>query len=357
MLSKCWGVNPAKGTKLWNPAPLPECFTRPHLDAITSEEWWVTVKTDGLRCQLFLTTDERSKLSKAYLVTRDCNFHEISVTARQIHFDKQCLLDGELTWQTTEQITRLVFFAFDTIVLDGENLMTTPLCVRALRAADLLNLEGSEEVQLKEMEVEPARLLMYARSKSLTDDKIVPAINPHGLTLAAKTHLPRSKILQLPTILPTGVGCDGLVFTSLGDPGVGRTSRVLKWKPNPTIDVMVGCGDGTGTIYVTDRGKTIEANKALIAHHRHECLCLTAQHNVLLEWAQEQQAPSIMECSLEHDHGTFFLFPLTRRLDKTTPNSVTTVLSTLHRVIENVTIDEIAVKCVKRNASPLPNHL
>ncbi|KAF2862422.1 mRNA-capping enzyme subunit alpha [Piedraia hortae CBS 480.64] len=223
--------------KLGFPGAQPVSFAGRHLEELERVDYFLCEKTDGIRCLLYQTSfrnEENKDIEIQFLIDRKNEYYCIPMgrlhlpapSSRPPGFDvhsfwQRTLMDGELVVQTRPGGERkLVYFIFDLLAVNGENIMGKPLSKRYARAQQLYSTykryaEHPDyrqdvrdwqpfELQLKKMETPYAAEMMF-----------------------------RDKIPNLQH------GNDGLIFTCVVTPYVSGTDQhILKWKPphENTID-------------------------------------------------------------------------------------------------------------------------
>lgn len=343
-----WGAstNPYYNGTGRNPAPLPTSLTRAHMQS-NPLQYFVTVKADGVRVQLLLCMLHDQP--RSFFVTRDAGVYELFVTAPTEMFAKGVLIDGELAWQSTDALTRLMFLGFDTAIQSAPKTGELSRFISRTSQVDrMLTISVADQDSLECLEIDEAALLARAKELVISNQVIVATRNPHGLVLRYKPHYGMANIRRLDSVIPKGVAFDGLIFSADADHGFGRSPHVLKWKSLHTVDVVLtACSSGSPTILATQAGALVGLNSAIVERDRVEYFSLSPSHNVMVEWVadEEQQtrvsANVVLECALMFDSGMFSLFPLRKRPDKGMPNTVATVLATVDNYMENITLADI----------------
>lgn len=122
------------------PGAQPVSFSRQHMSELQQREYFMCEKTDGLRCLLYLSyvQDESETFHPVtFLIDRKNNYYvvepPIRVPYHQDPFHPEAflyatILDGELVIDLYPDGTRkLIFYAFDCLCADGENMTEKPL--------------------------------------------------------------------------------------------------------------------------------------------------------------------------------------------------------------------------------------
>ena len=122
------------------PGAQPVSFARKHLGELMQREYFMCEKTDGLRCLLLLhySNNEAGDVCPAtFLIDRKNNYYVVDPPIRvPYHGDPfraeaflySTILDGELVIDLYPDGTRkLIFYAFDCLCVDEENMTEKPL--------------------------------------------------------------------------------------------------------------------------------------------------------------------------------------------------------------------------------------
>ena len=78
------------------PGPNPVSMERTNFTRIREEDFMISLKTDGIRYLLILTTKPNSIEPIALMIDRAFNMHEVEIWANEEFFYNGCLFDGEL---------------------------------------------------------------------------------------------------------------------------------------------------------------------------------------------------------------------------------------------------------------------
>ncbi|KAF1812587.1 mRNA capping enzyme, alpha subunit [Eremomyces bilateralis CBS 781.70] len=214
------------------PGAQPVSFARHHLDELQKRDYYLCEKTDGIRCLLYCTEDERGN-EIHYLIDRKNDYyflqtlhfpHQDDPEFREFH--RGTLIDGELVNDTLENGRKqLRYLVFDCIVLDGELLLQKPLDKRIGRFGEFVFKPYQKFLK----RYTDALGTMPFEVKFKTMEK------PYGIEMMFRDKLPN---------LPHGN--DGLVFTCKETPYVmGTDDHILKWKPahENSIDFRLRLGE------------------------------------------------------------------------------------------------------------------
>ena len=316
----------AKLRKLWNipssvthfPAPHPVSLERRHYPALR-DDCIVSLKTDGVRYLLLLCMDRNGE-PVALMIDRAMKMFEIEVWANNEYFEKGTLFDGELVWEQETQSPRLAYIIFDVVCLSGES------CIQLSYSERLDRINGVVGDLPGDMDE------LCAERMITEQNSIVAMRNPHFLRLALKKCVRLSNLREL---WASRMDChhrnDGLVITSNNSPlDINTSTSMYKWKACHTVDVLVD-----GGVPHVQVGAAIEPLSSL--SHGARKLGVVLDHNQVCQTTEAV----VVECECNISSDTLTLFPLKRRFDKTTPNSLTTLERTLTNITEAIQMHEL----------------
>ncbi|KAF2497371.1 mRNA capping enzyme, alpha subunit [Lophium mytilinum] len=221
------------------PGAQPISFAREHLHELQRSEYFMCEKTDGIRCLLFLTfsnNEDGSFRAEHFFIDRKNNFYQVppglhfphnSEPHNETIFTYGTLLDGELVhdFVANDPRPRLMFYIFDCLAVDGENITKKPLDKRL----------GKLHVNF----FEPLSIWRQRHPEA-------QGRAPFHVKLKA-VHSPYHVSDMFKHILPTlPHGNDGLIFTCKSTPyRFGTDEHILKWKPpqENTIDFKLRLGE------------------------------------------------------------------------------------------------------------------
>eukprot|EP00954_Amorphochlora_amoebiformis_P006681 522871-Amorphochlora_amoeboformis.AAC.2 len=102
------------------PGPLPQPVTRANLRLLRSEDYWVAEKSDGDRYMLFYASSGHQR--GCYLIGRKTLLLRIPGTFfNEMFGHHDCLLDGELVYETQNDVKRHAYLVFDAVTYNGRN--------------------------------------------------------------------------------------------------------------------------------------------------------------------------------------------------------------------------------------------
>ncbi|BEI85152.1 hypothetical protein CcaverHIS002_0505530 [Cutaneotrichosporon cavernicola] len=200
------------------PGAQPVSFAGASLDLLEKLDFWVCEKSDGVRVLLFIVYNMMTASQEVWLIDRKQRYFSI----QNLHFTHwerpndplaDTILDGELVIDidplTKNQTLR--FYAFDCLVLGGENIMTKPLVKRYARLRDWVIAPMKRALQRFPEWKGSAPFEILAKPQELS----------YCVRQVLETHIPN---LQH--------GHDGLIFTCAESEYVtGTDPMILKWKP------------------------------------------------------------------------------------------------------------------------------
>ena len=213
------------------PSSNPVSIMRKDLSRIRKRKSIVSLKTDGVRHLLLLTTTQPESTPIAVMIDRNKNMYEVGVVGHSDFFSKESLFDGELVWRQPEE-TELKFIMFDAIAVKGIACKSFAYHERLTSIMQSLytpsegensecNLEEEVRFMAKDSDI---NLVFYSKPCS-TVDKVCSVWERRNL----ETH--RN---------------DGLILT-WDDCGVelGAAKSTFKWKPTHTVDAFFDPERGT----------------------------------------------------------------------------------------------------------------
>ena len=123
------------------PGAQPVSFARQHMSELQQREYFMCEKTDGLRCLLFLSYMENQETGAfepaTFLIDRKNNYYNVTPPIRVPYhgalfnpeaFLYSTIIDGELVVDLyPDGTTKLIFYAFDCLCVDAENMTDKPL--------------------------------------------------------------------------------------------------------------------------------------------------------------------------------------------------------------------------------------
>jgi mRNA guanylyltransferase len=219
------------------PGAQPVSFAREHLHELQHAEYFMCEKTDGIRCLLYLTYRDfgpEGFKPDHFLIDRKNNFYLVPPGLHFPHkdyfqdptkFSFSTILDGELVHDVVkgDLNPRLIFYVFDCLAADGENVTGKTLDKR---------LGKLRENVMKPLEAWQAK---HPNAQEPFRVKMKQVHSPY--------HIQDMFMHVLPN-LPHGN--DGLIFTCKSTRyQFGTDNHILKWKPpqENTIDFKLRLGE------------------------------------------------------------------------------------------------------------------
>jgi len=308
LILKCWRL-PRHMRHF--PASSPVSIERKHFDLLQTEDFLVSLKTDGVRHVLLLTMRPNTSTPISIFVDRTLGMYEVELWASEHYFANTTLFDGELV-ATRDGVDHFVIF-------DAVQISNVVLIDRCYR-------ERLRQISSSVLSVD----VMYADEQlehMLAAEDGIVAHNNKTLLLVVKQCLPKQHIDRV-WISQGGVNHDndGLVFTR-NDATVetGTASHIFKWKPTHSVDIRIVQEDA----------------QLLMWAHENDCDGEVAlDDRYLFRKGIAFEPNTVVECTVTCGEKVT-LEPLRRRPDKTAPNTMRTIEATVRNVGENISIDEL----------------
>jgi len=323
---KLWGVQHLYKR---NPCSQPISLERKHIASITTGNYVVADKSDGIRYGLLLCKvgDQHYSL----LVDRKLDMYQIPVAASKRMFAGS-IFDGELVWIAGSHGTYTqLFLVFDVVAYRGspgikeENLHRRLTVIR-----EAFDLSG--------------HVISSPRgaARCAKEGKIICGGNAYGLSFRPKLCLPFDQLDTLMRQMETmPYPTDGLIFTSVEAPNSsGTAEHTFKLKTRHTVDLQLqGCnlllGQGGHTDTAMHRVCVESVGIDLKLSPIMQQLCASSN--------PDDQATKIVECELLQIDGELHLEYVGMRTDKAHPNTVRTMISTITNLRENIQAHELCL--------------
>lgn len=312
-------------TFLHFPGPNPVSLERDDFEDIQTEDYLAALKTDGVRYLLILTTKPNSTEPISLMIDRVKNMYEIETWANEEFFFNGCLLDGELVWNSNND---LQFVIFDVILLKGIN------CIE-MNYRERLDVISSHilctDTSLNDEAVE--RLVSE-------EEKICARNNSYNLLIMPKMCVPKSRIGDL---WDTGrMKCshrnDGIILTLNNAPiHTGTSQYIYKWKPSHSIDVKFYFKENSWTLFANSNSSDDEID---ITYKIENYETVIDTKSKLLKMLQPKFT-CVVECILLVEGNEVILQPERERSDKKAANTIKTVMATVKNACENIQIEEL----------------
>jgi hypothetical protein len=336
LLWATWGdVQPRRG-EMGSPAPQPVSLHKHELDWIAGspDAYCTSLKADGVRYLLLLTVDNSGPTTEfvALMFDRRLIPYEISLRAPAHFFEAGSLFDGELLqWDDGG----LRFLVFDVFSVAGEPVGQIADYRKRINVARGIFDVGSAYDDMTSP---------LADELVLKNSHVVVIGHDRALRMQTKPVVPVNELREL-WVERQGVGFahDGLVFTRIEAPvRLGRNAEQFKWKATHTVDVLLRGGVDDTSVYSLHGARSIlMSRKPVVKVKGADRAVCTVVHNLVtnrLDWS----VGHIVECTMElAEDGTLRLFPVMTREDKSAPNQLTTIESTLENVLEHIDIEDL----------------
>jgi len=314
--------SPSKGSQDF-PGPLPKSLGRLQLSEVSTHDYWVCEKSDGERYLLFVSTHA------AYFIDRKWNFYTISsgptsLLSTCFATNGDTLLDGE--WIQTRELKTPVFMLFDGVCIDGAIFANEPTSKRLrvltekviapfrVRRESTRDVSLPFDVRVKEMETKQnvANVLNQLHDEGDSDDG------------DRRIRVYRSKARRISNVN------DGLVFTREDDDYFQGKGGLFKMKWSHTVDFLCRPEGSKVKLFAGGPNDTFICVGALA-----DC---SESEMRLLNTCASTTAP-IIECMYSAQLGRWVL--LVPRLDKSKPNYISVLTSTLQHIIDNITEKDV----------------
>ena len=319
-----WGVAAprGRGTPRGFPGCNPLSLSRAALQTIRSHPYVITLKSDGVRFALYLTTrpdsTEAAPRPIALLVDRARNMYEVEVLAPASYFVRRTLLEGELVWQQPDE-QQMLLLVFDCLRCRGEPLFQRPFEERHTVAKRCVGPWTAEDAVGDASEVEQR----VAESDTIALAHYRPRVVLGVKHFVARTHaaeLWRDRAI-------TSHRVDGVILQRADASythGTANDASVLKWKEHSTLDLA----GRPGALRAAD-GPVSEVGGRV---------CVVSEDSRVVADGDDD----VVEYLVTVEEERVVLFALRRRPDKTAPNGLRVVAATVQDVVDAVAADELA---------------
>lgn len=296
--------------------------------SLLSKGYVSALKADGERVFAFIAKN------KLVFVWRDMRHKTVILPCT---FDYCMLLDGELL------IKQNLFLIFDVLIYNGE---------ATIRMDHLQRIELANHFICTKTPTEQR----FTYANTIVDGSILlPTNYAWGVTWNTGTLRmqvsPRYAVEDCATLwqrrheLP--YACDGVIFTRLWcryKPFTEDMDAILKWKPCVTVDFMVALNDGSH-----EKCRDVNSEYTCFDEKEtHNAALLTGVNTTMAVFTTCALDASLLEvcksqiCEFAWDEQARTWIWQRLRLDKITPNTLTTVLSCLTSIKDRVSIKDIA---------------
>jgi hypothetical protein len=299
------------------PSPMPKglrAFMLPYIHQF-SENFMTTLKLDGIR--VLIHFDKTSE--KVYIIDRLLRSFEIPMYTFPSALIGDTTIDGELI--RIESNNTPLFFAFDMIKYNGIDVTLSPLKTRYGMLQDLPRLQlGIIRVYIKRF-YDLYQRGFYAENVPLS-------------------HIAITSDDAIDIMFPV----DGMILMDVTKPNDGQFHLdFLKWKPNPTIDVLMYTSDVSThrppTYFWEFDPRTKRKQKRLFR----DCYLPKECDDIKSQIAMSRHRMVCVECQFDTVNKKWYIIGV--RSDKKRANSSKAIYDTLEIINEN--IHETVFTCKK----------
>lgn len=275
------------------PGPMPITIQRKNIHQLQNHQYWVTEKSDGERQMLLLDEKMGNMLINRKFQTKpyelpSCFKPEMSV-----------LLDGEY-FETTQ-----TFLIFDIVMFNHQSIANEKFSIR-LQKMETFVRETKLPTQIRLKTFYPRQKLdvLLQKMETMDDGRIL-------------FHSDTGETNE----------CDGLIFVPENEPYLCHDIKLFKWKWTGmnTIDLLVESQNNDDSFALSAGG--YQNQTVIITHVQKEDISFTVFPG------------QIVECNYDRTEGKWIV--LNVREDKIKPNHITTVISTMETMIDNLTKEDL----------------
>lgn len=321
-IAKLWGIA-ARLTH--HPAPNPVSLTRECFKLLSSNEYVVSEKTDGVRYLLLISQFSDGKRPFAVLVDRAFKMYQIQICA-PAYIYKGSLFDGELVWDNESGFMK--FLIFDVVAFAGKSVKSYHLMQRY----EIINQTFLSSAEWNKSHIKDYAVAADTASGFAAQKKIVCIPEPNNLLfLYSKPCVPFNLFGSLLRTKTTHAS-DGFIMTPVRCPVLQNSHQsMFKWKHSPTIDIKVQCNQ---SYYCSDGGQCVELIHAFPEY--------TFDFDALNGVLKHRGTDFIIEVTLFEKSAAEFSCRFHRmRTDKKYPNDRRTIANIISEVQQNVSVEEL----------------
>ena len=385
------------------PGPQPISMTRSSLTGLAQHNYYACEKSDGERAMIFISRERQA----TFIIDRKFAIRQVKHPAYAEMWATQgdSLFDGELVLfdpAHSHGVTPApgqplaTFMAFDVLILNGVRMMERKLSERLMAIGNgivgpyrkrfpptaaaaqapqpppppeptpltFAQMMAQEEETGKRMP-SPTPLVASASASSSSSSSATAATPaPHPLAFQGKAFWPKRHLEERIMSHIRSLGGheyeyndgkrrnknDGVIFTPEDDDYWCRSVPLLKWKHQGlnTIDFLTRApwfdGDGKLMLYSTANAmpERVGQRPETVTVHMRSTL-LTPEKRT---WFLSQVAgKDLAIAEMQYDPRTSSWQPKNFRWDKSTPNFMTTVVSTLETIVDNVQPADLYAAC------------
>lgn len=318
------------------PGPLPATMSRANLNLLKEHRYWVAEKSDGTRNMLMVYGKSVYLVDRTYLFVKLKADHLTNITVSGTF----SLLDGELVESLKDK--RPCFLAYDALVINGERVENFSYekrldAVRKFIVDPLRNVQSGEHFE--DLPIDMKRIVPCSEIEDIITRIRKPGIRKDG----SKEKYFSYHDEELQRFNKN----DGLVFTRNDDSFFTQHPYTLlkwKWPELNTIDFKIKRpwfnrrAEEELMLYAGSYGnQDICVRRTTIAPHVKQWI-----EDTIIKRGLEEV---VVECGYEPGTSSWKIHKW--RPDKSKANFITTVISTLETIIDNVSIEELVNVCQK----------
>lgn len=315
-----WGIRGKRASSSsFHPGCNPRSLSKPLVGRLSTQQYSICLKSDGVRYILFLTTRWGDPThGVALMIDRSRNMYEVEVAAPEEHFLNGTILEGELVWKPPDE-TKMTYYVFDGIVLSGESQLSKPFEERLSNVTALTRL-SSELRNETDAQILETRSLVMCQFDPNIDMK--PKTYVHSM-FASRLWKEKNEAEHR---------VDGLIVQATNAPytvGTAEDDSCFKWKDFSTIDLQ-------------GIPPNLHGADAPLPHRLSDRTVVLVQSRVRATTEQD-----VIEY---HIHITDFevqLMAIRARPDKTSANGLRVIKATVEDVIHAITPDDISEHAAK----------
>lgn len=330
----CYGGMSMRNTMNDLPGPLPITLSRIKLDILCKYPYQVCEKSDGQRTMLYICNDGIFMIDRSFdIYILDINISNIQKDVQEV----ETLQDGELVYADIQGKKQYLYCMFDVIIVGTKLVRDLPFTER------LLYLQNICKKFLHIITIKKIRCVIEQRNK-----KFVKASNQEDIIKNMEynedTNIWKYVNKDRDEIWTT----DGQIFTPLLNDymmsqhvDIEYTIYKYKWPTQQTVDQQIPREEQNN-----DRCRTIKQYTQSIGQHggRAQPSLFTrariTYNDIEKQRSWQQGADSmIVECVYNSKRGNWEFLQIRR--DKQVPNFITTVVSSMEALSENLTWQDI----------------
>lgn len=339
-IRRLWKLPP---TYNHNPSPNPVSIELEHLPLLRTSKYVVSLKSDGVRYLLLLSTwpHDLGGADFAVMIDRARRMYEVKIITDKTKFQGS-LFDGEVVLERQQQFSfrRQVYLVFDVVATCGESHINRTYMDRMITAYDLFSIDDDSAMISRALEWDKIAVDLAGSGK------IVSGGNKYGLCFRPKGC---SNLRELSTLWRSTATCkypiDGLIFTPVNEPiHIGTHTTMFKWKTDHTVDIRVNLDHDTitGLVWDDDHNEERPISQTVIRLPNHGIpethLELDVSDHLMAVLKRSGSLVGEFTLGFSPDRTRVLAKLLKIRPDKDAPNRLVTIQRTLVNILENITI-------------------